>query len=246
MIIGYILTVVFLVFWVAVAFSSSDQNGHCQIKFCEFWKSPTNEIGDTFAGLFGSLAFVWIIVTVLLQGRELVAQREELKLARAESKRTADALSEPVTVLKDEQKQRDELRAENEFQALIKNWNMHFSRLKSLLWTLEHPDKGVAIVGLFDTLNPDDPIQGFEASCRIICKGFFDLGLEKREGYSINEVPKRKEGLLELSRIAERIENLQTRLSEAKREELTGTQFSAARIVLQLVQDNDEYWDNSA
>ncbi|MEO1138941.1 MAG: putative phage abortive infection protein [Pseudomonadota bacterium] len=41
-------------------------------------KSPPNEKGDTFAGLAGSLAFLWIIITVLLQGKELSLQREEI------------------------------------------------------------------------------------------------------------------------------------------------------------------------
>ncbi|MEZ5720324.1 MAG: hypothetical protein R3D59_00640 [Paracoccaceae bacterium] len=78
-----------------------------------------NEIGDTLAGLFSSLAFIWIVVTVFLQSQELAAQRDELVLARAEAKRTADALADQVELLqvqgeifKDEQRQRAEQRAD--------------------------------------------------------------------------------------------------------------------------------------
>lgn len=75
----------------------------CQNKFKIFLNSPPNEIGDTLAGIAGALAFLWIIVTVLLQSQELKAQRNELalqrnelELNRLESEKTAKALSQQV------------------------------------------------------------------------------------------------------------------------------------------------------
>lgn len=56
----------------------------CVNKWTVFLESRPNEIGDTLAGFAGALAFVWIIVTVWLQSRELSAQREELQLTRQE------------------------------------------------------------------------------------------------------------------------------------------------------------------
>lgn len=50
--------------------------------------------GDMFGGvnaLFSGLAFGGIIITILLQRKELSLQREELKESRAELKRAADA-----------------------------------------------------------------------------------------------------------------------------------------------------------
>lgn len=80
MIIGYILTALIIIFW-SVIFAHTPE---CTQKPCEgnwnnFWNQPPNEIGDTFAGLFGSLAFVWIVVTVFLQGHELREQRAEFE-----------------------------------------------------------------------------------------------------------------------------------------------------------------------
>jgi len=94
MVIGYLLTLIFLVFWGAVALTETQPTSACTTGLCRFWNSSPNEIGDTFAGLFGSLAFVWIIVTVLLQGRELAAQREELKLTRLEMEEQRAATQE--------------------------------------------------------------------------------------------------------------------------------------------------------
>ncbi|WP_282152857.1 hypothetical protein [Ruegeria atlantica] len=42
-------------------------------------QATPNELGDTLAGLAGSLAFVWVVVAALLQARELREQRVEFK-----------------------------------------------------------------------------------------------------------------------------------------------------------------------
>ncbi|MFY0659353.1 MAG: putative phage abortive infection protein [Shimia sp.] len=56
-----------------------------------FLTAPPNEIGDTLAGIAGALAFLWIIVTVMLQSKELAAQREELRLTRLEMRGQKEA-----------------------------------------------------------------------------------------------------------------------------------------------------------
>lgn len=51
-----------------------------------------NEIGDFLAGVFAPLAFILLAATVWMQSSELQAQREELRLARAEAEGTRKAL----------------------------------------------------------------------------------------------------------------------------------------------------------
>lgn len=89
-----------------------------EFKFWTLLKSPPNEIGDTLAGIAGALAFLWIIVTVQLQSKELKAQRQELELARHEYAKMAVAQNKQVEVLEkqsrifeDEQRERDEARS---------------------------------------------------------------------------------------------------------------------------------------
>lgn len=41
-----------------------------------------NALGDTFAGAFAPVAFVWLVAAVLLQRNELAAQRQELREGR--------------------------------------------------------------------------------------------------------------------------------------------------------------------
>lgn len=47
-----------------------------------------NALGDTFAGAFAPVAFVWLVAAVMLQRNELAAQRQELGLTREEYKLT--------------------------------------------------------------------------------------------------------------------------------------------------------------
>lgn len=53
---------------------------------------PMNEIGDSLAGFAGVLAFLWIIVTVLLQNRDLKLQYEEIKDMKQASESQARSL----------------------------------------------------------------------------------------------------------------------------------------------------------
>lgn len=80
--VGFVLTAVFLLFCCFLAFQENcrfvDDVYICQINLGWFMESGPNEMGDTFAGLAGTLAFLWIIVTVLMQGHELSLQRQEL------------------------------------------------------------------------------------------------------------------------------------------------------------------------
>ena len=117
------LTVLIAIF---LAFSESCQGQTCNVRWELFLNSRPNEIGDTLAGFAGALAFVWIIVTVLLQGQELAAQREELKLTRQEFAKMADSQRKQVELLvkqgeifQEEQQQRAQLESGKYFNELL-------------------------------------------------------------------------------------------------------------------------------
>ncbi|WP_170386747.1 hypothetical protein [Ruegeria atlantica] len=58
----------------------------CETKWQYLQSASPNEIGDTLAGFAGTLAFIWIVVTVWLQAEELQEQRKEfVKMADAQS-----------------------------------------------------------------------------------------------------------------------------------------------------------------
>lgn len=87
-----------------------DSSGRCTSKWVVLKASPPNEIGDSLAGFAGTLAFVWLIVTVWLQATELREQREEFeKMADAQEAQVA-LLATQGEIFADEQRQRDESR----------------------------------------------------------------------------------------------------------------------------------------
>ena len=59
--------------------------------------STPNEIGDMLAGFAGALAFIWIVVTVLLQAAELREQRDQFE-------KMADAQEDQVKILVEQRK----------------------------------------------------------------------------------------------------------------------------------------------
>ncbi|MGI9402766.1 MAG: hypothetical protein ACR2O0_16030 [Rhizobiaceae bacterium] len=92
---------------------------------------PPNEIGDFLAGIFATLAFIWLMVAVFLQSMELAAQREELSLTReelkeqrkvmratmAESRKQAEFIGQQTEILRSEQTSREQSEADDLFRA---------------------------------------------------------------------------------------------------------------------------------
>lgn len=88
--VGIVLTVLYI-FGVA-AYSA------CQWQ--KIWGMPPNEFGDYLAGVFGPLAFLWLVLGYLQQGVELKQNTEALMLQAAELKNSAKQQQELVDVTK--------------------------------------------------------------------------------------------------------------------------------------------------
>lgn len=63
----------------------------CSSIFQAFWSLELNEMGDALAGFFGSFAFLAAVLALIMQSRELAAQRSELQLTRQEYERNREA-----------------------------------------------------------------------------------------------------------------------------------------------------------
>jgi len=98
----------------------------CRTNLLWFLDAPPNEIGDTIAGVFATLAFVWIVVTVFLQSAELAEQRKELELTRTELQLAREAqeaqlqvMQKQAEIFEDEKKQREWDRIEKVLDGLL-------------------------------------------------------------------------------------------------------------------------------
>ncbi|MGI9367570.1 MAG: hypothetical protein ACR2O2_01920, partial [Ruegeria sp.] len=107
--VGKTISKVFLVVVVALAIlpQYTEQEGW-QFRIVGFLFSPSNEIGDTLAGVAGVLAFLWIIITIWLQSQELAAHRKELKLARQAQEKQLETMEKQANIFLQEQQERSE------------------------------------------------------------------------------------------------------------------------------------------
>lgn len=147
------------------------QTNVCITKWRHFANASPNENGDTLAGIAGSLAFVWIVATIVLQAQKLRAQREEFaKMSSAQDKQ-AEMMQVQSEIFKDEQRQRLEMRTGEEVAQKIELAAQTIQKLHSVIdWSrevnksLNFPGATANIVntkiGVFttDLLGPTDAI----------------------------------------------------------------------------------------
>lgn len=67
-------------------------------KFQDFQSLKLNELGDFLAGVFGPVAFLWLVLGFLQQGRELKLSSEALQLQAVELKNAVDQQKEMVGI----------------------------------------------------------------------------------------------------------------------------------------------------
>jgi hypothetical protein len=85
-----------------------------------------NGLGDTFAGAFAPVAFVWLVAAVLLQRKELSAQRQELIEARGvaeqqviEARKNVAFIEQQTKILQRQREIDEERRADHHVALLI-------------------------------------------------------------------------------------------------------------------------------
>ncbi|WP_025051557.1 hypothetical protein [Sulfitobacter noctilucae] len=146
---GVVLTIVVLAFAAFSLFSWPPcvDVGPCKSNWDVLrFDSKPNEIGDLLAGFAGALAFIWIVVTVLLQAAELREQREQFE-------KMADAQEEQVLLLV---KQGEIFSEEQDYRRSENVWRIIEEKLQVVIFHIEaipircrkwsftpHPPKGM-------------------------------------------------------------------------------------------------------
>ncbi|MGV8832165.1 MAG: hypothetical protein ACOH2N_09335 [Devosia sp.] len=109
-------------FWVAAPCDATQAGWYARNVSC----LASNEMGDSLAGAFAPLAFLWLIAAVFLQRNELAAQRQELRESRAvaaqqveEAKKNVDLIGIQTGILKDERAAKIEKDADEDLKELI-------------------------------------------------------------------------------------------------------------------------------
>jgi hypothetical protein len=117
---GVLVTVgVLAIFWWSLTLPVVDDGDHFASKWEYLQQATPNEVGDTLAGVAGSLAFVWVVVAVLLQATELREQRREFeKMSEAQIAQAA-VLEKQAEIFSIEQIQRRQTDAKDELDQLL-------------------------------------------------------------------------------------------------------------------------------
>ncbi len=246
---GLAATLVFIV--IVVAFAVDDTCGFfgCETRFASVLDAPANEMGDTLAGLAGGLAFLWIIVTVMLQSKELAAQRQELRLTRRESAKMAAALEAQAKIFEDEQQARKEERTRKVLYKLVEQSADMIERLpfRDLYWEakLTNPvvddQRAAAILRVSrETSDPVELVKSFNLSCVDACKDIFSsFDLDTIETSA--EYDEKYSDILSVYR---QIEELKPDLSQAECIQLEILHFDAAMMAFSDLLSEDSLWNN--
>lgn len=144
-----------------------------------------SKVGDAFNILntfFTALAFIGLIITILLQRKDLALQREELKLQKEEQKRQGDELEKQNRVMKIQQfesflfKQMEYL---NYLSNNVRiNGNSGTDIFNEIVDNVRDYLKIIQYCGLVDlpvSQNSSYKINEYKKSCRLFVKNFNDL-----------------------------------------------------------------------
>lgn len=227
-------------------------NGPCISNFERFLASPPNEIGDTLAGIAGILAFLWIIITVLLQSRELAAQRKELELTRDQFTKMAEAQDEQVKLLvkqgeifKDEQIQRTEEKNDRILVSLESLIGKRYRPVADIYWYITGEMDEFGNVQGRRLIELPRQLEHFETLTHLFSSelaiGLRSLKWEIDNGFYSMKPTKPKE-LFQLKQMIEKMTSILPNISEAQRLRIELLPLTETRDLLDELWEGNEFW----
>lgn len=141
---GSLLILLFIFFLYGTPYCEQ-QGQECVTKLSRLLESSPNEVGDALAGVASTLAFLWIILTVMMQSKELKAQRSELEMTRAEHKRQRLLTEANLIATEHDSSVRDQQDAWRHFEALLYEFlyaiQWHRDNRKFCRWLFGHEER---------------------------------------------------------------------------------------------------------
>jgi hypothetical protein len=253
---------VFLAIIVVVLALTAGPSG--KVRLVEFGSLDSNEIGDTLAGIFAPLAFIWIVVTVFLQSQELAEQRRELILTRDELRLSREALEKQVAasqaqaeIFKDEKLTRDQARTFSEFEAIVEQIVRvatsrgvvfaHWGFTKEIgSGDLEHKSHAL-ISSPTDFRNIQDRVDLVRELAESINLAQSNALTLLKGGWTITESPSLANDFDYLRAMIESASSLESELSEADRYRAVSLNLDQLLLEIQVTQEHHEFkkiWDN--
>jgi hypothetical protein len=136
-------------------------------QFQIFRNSSPNNFGDSLAGMFAPLAFLWLVVATFLQKEELVAQREELiqsrkalELQAAELKSSVAQLTQQTEVFTNAHKCEQLAAAQKSIDEQINDLATFCGHsFSNIYYLVKHPGSNELVVRLCQNINAEDTMR---------------------------------------------------------------------------------------
>ena len=211
-------------------------DGGWQIRVWAFVLSPPNEIGDTFAGLAGVLAFLWIIVGT---------HKKRFEAQRIATQAMADAMISQGKIFEEEQKQRTQGEAREYLDELLLTLDYKWCHMPFQNW--RHSQKnGDGSLSLCDiNIGSEYVSGGTSIDIRILsivdCLTFTLANLFLIEKNQFMNLPKSSSGLELLMPLFKEIEGVEMSLSFAQKERFSRLGIANAVPTLRTIIDGD-FW----
>ncbi len=253
---GVLISILVLVGYAVVGFRTECAGSVCINNFQKFWGSEPNEVGDTLAGLFGALAFIWIIATVFLQSQELREQRKEFREQRLATQDMAKAMAAQATIFLDEQQSRQHTNAQQLFDEHLRSLILEIDRLsrQGIIWHFSNReidfefDNGgeVHTVLLSDYLDLSKPIDEVVRDFAIRVGGIHDRLWDYTRTSIDWRLPPKIDFVSRIEGRIQRIRAVERELSEAQKVRASRLNLDEIQRQLMRLQNTPELWDEVA
>lgn len=248
-IIALVVNVLFALFVLVLASQIVEVDGVEKSRWNHFLDSPPNEIGDTLAGVFGSMTLIWIVASVFQQSIELRAQRHEFaEIAKAQAKQV-ETMEAQAEIFKDEQARREENRGFGELVQLTINALEDYSELKkNLVWKLNSSTEKEGVVELTNEVkifrnrnDRDENIEQLRVAVASL-KGALSTITERQRTDEILDRPVMPHQLSEFYLCLKRMQEISPKLSGASKMRVERAEIEPLLLLLSSALKNQEIW----
>jgi hypothetical protein len=230
-----------------------------------FWQASPNEIGDTIAGIASALAFLWIIVTVLIQGNELRLQRRDLAMTRREMRGQREAseamavaqaaqvaaLKEQAAILQEERLLRSQDQAAVLLDRMLDDlaYEIEFDKRVTSEWRLRQFKEKSESLYLFHLDSPFVDGNTLDIRIRNYANASYKNSIRLREAAEQGQLLRRcgkKSYYQSIATRVERIEAILPDISEAQRYRVQSLGLFLIKDDIENLTKIDSLWDEVA
>jgi hypothetical protein len=247
--IATIVNIFFVAFVTVLAFQEIQVEGGFRPRWEVFLEARPNEVGDTLAGIFGSMTLIWVVASVFQQSIELRAQRIEFEQIAESQSYQVDVMQTQLKVYLDEQRRREEMRGYAELMQLVSRFIDDYNIARSALaWRWTDKNNNWISSGVFpeihnnsDKNKRDENIAQFRIASRAFQEKLGDV-LRNSSGGDLVDRPLMPKIMGQLIRELRQISAIEPILSSASRERVERMEIKELIQIITKAMEDPKLW----